>query len=217
MARRASPVVLEVERKFRSLAVRDLTAASGIPPFQSLRPLGKSIIHDIYYDRGQLLSSAGLWVRQRNGSWEAKVKKGGNFTNSRFEELSDPLRISHAIKALTGINPTGIKCFGLEPIADLTTVRRSWMANQDFKIVEDEMDFGYVVGEVELQHELSGDCESKLDNEERKAEVMQEMDEKIGRFMSKYSWAFCQGEPEGKLTAYFKKKLSPQLKSSDRS
>jgi thiamine-triphosphatase len=100
------------------------------------------------------------------------------------------------------------ECFGLEPTADLTTTRKSWLANDKFKIVEDRMDFGHVVGEVKLQCELSVSGEFDLDNEEHKKKLMQEMDESIAQFMRDYSWAFSPREPKGKLSTYFEKKLA---------
>ena len=124
-------------------------------PFQSIRSLGRHVIHDVYYDRSNILSSAGVWVRQRNGQWEAKVKRGGNFTNSRFEELSDPRAISQRIKSLTGFTYAEQDKFGLQRIATLSTTRNAWIADHEFKIVLDTMDFGHTVGEVELQQQTT--------------------------------------------------------------
>jgi len=197
--------ILEVERKFRSLAVQELTANSGSPQFQSIQSLGQRIIHDVYYDRSSLLSSAGVWVRQRNGRWEAKVKRGGNFTNSRFEELSDPRDISRCIMDLTGIGCKEHDKFGLERIASLSTTRKSWVADNEFKIVLDTMDFGHTVGEVELQQQASFKTITGLTIEQQKQKTMQKMDDRIAKFMERYSWAFCQGAPKGKLTAYFER------------
>ena len=82
--------LLEVERKFYSLTVKDLASNTSQPAFKSIRALAQQTIHDVYYDNSsRSLSSAGVWVRQRNGSWEAKVKKGGDYTNSMFEELAE--------------------------------------------------------------------------------------------------------------------------------
>jgi thiamine-triphosphatase len=197
---------LEVERKFRSLAVQELSATGGKPPFRSVRSLGQTIIHDIYYDRANLLSSAGLWVRKRNGQWEAKVKRGGNFNNSRFEELSDLRDISRYIRNLTGTRSTEKDQFGLECIATFSTLRKTWIADNEFKIVSDVMDFGHIVGEVELQKTVNLNATMVLSNEQQKQILMQEMDEKIAEFMERYSWAFNPGVPKGKLTAYFERK-----------
>ncbi|PVH91015.1 hypothetical protein DM02DRAFT_577389 [Periconia macrospinosa] len=195
--------ILEVERKFRSLAVQELTSNSGYPPFRSIRSLGQQTMHDVYYDRSSILSSAGVWVRQRNGQWEAKVKKGGNFTNSRFEELSDPRAISRCIKDLTGFICTEQEQFGLERIATLSTARKAWIADNKFRIVVDTMDFGHTVGEIELQQEKTFTATANLSIEQQKQKTMEEMDNRIAKFMDRYSWAFCRGVPKGKLTAYF--------------
>ncbi|RYO83097.1 hypothetical protein DL764_009503 [Monosporascus ibericus] len=200
--------LLEVERKFRSLAVPKLSGHGGTPPFQSLQPLGSQKIYDVYYDRSNVLSTAGLWVRNRNGQWEAKMRKGGNFANSMFEELSDTHAILSAVRQLTGLPAKEAESFGLEPIATLLTNRMSWLANEEFRIVLDEMDFGHTVGEVELQRhvELTGTTASI---EEQKGRVMQEMDRNIALFMERYSWAFSPGDPKGKLSAYFEWKSEP--------
>jgi thiamine-triphosphatase len=197
--------ILEVERKFRSLAVQELASNNRYPPFQSIRSLGQQIIHDVYYDRSSNLSSAGVWVRQRNGQWEAKVKKGGNFTNSRFEELSDPRAISQCVKDLTGIRCTEQEQFGLQRIATLSTTRKAWIADNEFRIVLDTMDFGHSVGEVELQQQTTFTATASLSIEQQKQRKMQEMDDRIAKFMEQYSWAFCRGVPKGKLTAYFER------------
>lgn len=197
--------VLEVERKFQSLAVRDLTAHCGNPGFRSLRPLGQKLLHDVYYDRQGLLSSSGLWVRRRNGEWEAKVKQGGNFTNSRLEELNDVHSISKLVEAITGDRSSPNECFGLNTIAEFTTTRQSWIADGEFKIVLDDMDFGHTVGEIEKKEIL---ITSQLSIDQQKGAILQEMDEKIARFMDRYAWAFHVGTPKGKLTAYLERKAS---------
>lgn len=197
--------ILEVERKFRALAVQELTSSNGNPPFKSIRSLGQQVIHDVYYDRSSLLCSSGLWVRQRNGKWEAKVKKGGNLTNSRFEELSDPRDISKCIQKITGVGCMEQDQFGLERIATLSTIRKSWIADDEFQIVLDSMDFGHTVGEVELQHQKEFADTMSMSIEQQKQSTMQEMDIKIAKFMERYSWAFSPGVPKGKLTAYFER------------
>ncbi|KAL6874835.1 CYTH-like domain-containing protein [Trichoderma novae-zelandiae] len=195
--------VLEVERKFRSLAVPQLTQYGGLPHFKSLQRLPVQTIHDSYYDKLGLLSKSGAWVRKRNGSWEAKIKKGGSFLNSRFEELSGIQDISTYIKKATGIDDTEARHFGLEPIAVFTTTREAWIADDDeFIIALDTMDFGHQVGEVELQKTLVG-VDGREPTEQQKQDEMQLMDERIVEFMKTYAWAFSPGRPTGKVTAYF--------------
>lgn len=196
-----TPCVLEVERKFRSLAVHELTRRGGIPHFKSLQKLPTQNLHDAYYDRANLLSSAGAWVRNRNGEWQAKIRKGGNFTNSMFEELRGARDISTYISRVTSLPCTEANNFGLRPIAEFSTRREAWIADDEFHIVLDTMDFGHEVGEVELQQVLA----ENDPEEQQKQRMMREMDEKISLFMRQYGWAFSSGEPKGKLTAYFER------------
>jgi len=197
--------VLEVERKFCLLKASRLISNSGRPPFLKISYLGRQIIHDIYYDRSNLLSAAGLWVRQRNGQWEAKLRRGGDFTNSRFEELSSPCDISRHIMNITGHHHTEENRFGLVQMASFTTSRETWLADLEFKIVLDTMDFGHIVGEVELEQHISFGGSSQAHIEQLRQQRLQKMDDRITQFMDRYSWAFVLGQPVGKLTAYFDK------------
>ena len=69
--------VLEVERKFLPTAtsISLLRTNTGKPPFRSFESLGVSHTHDVYYDRENVLLSQGIYVRRRNGNWEAKVRQ----------------------------------------------------------------------------------------------------------------------------------------------
>lgn len=185
--------------------VPDLISNGGNPPFRSIQKLDQRTIHDVYYDRSNLLASAGVWVRQRNGHWEAKVKSGGDFTNSKFEELANLYDISKCVQNVTGIRCSAGDHFGLERIATLSTLRKSWIADDDFKIVLDTLDFGHVVGEVELQQQKVFMATTNMSVEQQKQSAMQEMDSRIAGFMERYSWAFHPGVPKGKLTAYFER------------
>lgn len=199
-----APCVLEVERKFRSLAVHQLTREGGIPHFKSLGKCPHKTIHDTYYDRDDALSSAGAWVRNRNGIWQAKIRKGGDYTNSRFEELVGAGDVGDCVKRLLGIRDLGTEFFGLTPTASFTTVRQSWIADGEFHIIVDTMDFGHEVGEIELERTVAG-VGGEVPSEVWKQKALQEMDERISAFMMRYSWAFTSGKPTGKLTAYFEK------------
>ncbi|KAK3346026.1 CYTH-like domain-containing protein [Lasiosphaeria hispida] len=191
--------ILEVERKFLTLAVPNLTqhgGGSGRPHFASLRALPTTTIHDTYFDRHDALSAAGAWVRCRNGAWQAKIRRGGDLTNSRFEEVEDVGAIAGHVARVLG-RAEG-RDFGLRVMADFVTTREAWVADGEFVIVRDWMDFGHEVGEVELQEVVEG-------SEEEKGRRMEEMDCRIGRFMERYAWAFVVGKPKGKLVAYFEK------------
>lgn len=199
----ARTCVLEVERKFHSLAVRELASTQANPSFLSIQPRSPRTIHDEYYDRHNLLSSAGVWVRRRNGQWEAKIKKGGTYINSRFQELSDHHDIAKCVAEITGSRDSVNTQFGLERIADLITFRKSWIADGEFKITVDTTDFGHVVGEVELEQRMKLVRSAHDDTEQEMKKIMREMDLRIAEFMERYSWAFHPGIPKGKLTAYF--------------
>ena len=196
--------LLEVERKFCSLAVKDLTYNTGRPAFKSIRALAQKTIHDVYYDNssGSLISS-GIYVRQRNGFWEAKVRAGGDYTNSMFEELTGTEPVRRCVMDVIGEKNCEKDHFGLNPIATLSTDRQSWIADNEFKIVLDTMNFGHMVGEVELQEEVQFTATANSPIEQQKREKMKEMDKRIEAFMDRYSWAFHLGIPRGKLTAYF--------------
>lgn len=190
--------ILEVERKFRRLAAKTLTREGGVPPFRSLQSLPIKTIHDIYYDKADILYNAGTWVRRRNGQWEAKIRLGGDLVNSRFEELKGAREIAACVRRIMG-NDIEEDCnFGLVTMAEFTTTRETWVADGEFSIVRDRTDFGHEVGEVELQAEV----DALTENEKKR--VMAGMDERIGQFMERYSWAFVQGKAVGKLTAYAK-------------
>lgn len=197
--------ILEVERKFRCLAINRLLIDGGFPPFRSLRYCGKHSFHDIYFDHRGILCSRGVWVRQRNGCWQAKIRRGGDYNNSKFEELSAPNQIADYLEELTGVRNTERDKFGLKQTASFTTGRESWKADKDFTIVQDVTDFGHTVGEVELEYYLEQEGNSSCDNGQLGESKMADMDARISAFMKRYSWAFCAGVPKGKLTAYFEK------------
>ncbi|KAK3306520.1 CYTH-like domain-containing protein [Chaetomium strumarium] len=230
-ARQTKPrptTILEVERKFRRLAVPTLTDICTTtttknhsnrycykynpnPNFRSVVPLPTRTIHDIYYDTPDhtLCTSGGAWIRRRNGEWQAKLKRGGDFVNSRFEELRGAREIGNCIRSILGgvssgggvvvFQHEGENNFGLEKLAEFVTTREAWLVDGEFKVVRDRMDFGHEVGEVELQVEVPIDEAEK----ERGAVMMEEMDRRIEGFMKRYAWVWETGEAVGKLTAYF--------------
>ena len=94
--------LIEVERKFQCnrQSIERFRANRGVPAFRSLDYLGRSSFEDIYFDREKTLSARGIWVRKRNGHWQAKVRQGGSFANSQFEEVSNPGEIAQMILKL---------------------------------------------------------------------------------------------------------------------
>jgi thiamine-triphosphatase len=191
--------LIEVERKFCSTGPATILVG-GHPPFQSLAYHGSRKFTDKYFDRGQLLRSAGIYIRQRDNCWEAKVKKGGDYINSQFEETICVSKITAYAHNIAGVQGrlSSKNNFLLDKVADFKTTRYSWTANGKFKIVVDTTDFGHTVGEVELDGEVNTRAELKND-----LKCLAEMDQEIVDFMKMYPWAFPPGEPKGKLSAYF--------------
>lgn len=69
------------------------------------------------------------------------------------------------------------------------------------------MDFSHIVGEVELQQTILTN-NTGIFIEKEKQRLMQQMDDRIAKFMERYAWAFRPGVPKGKLTAYFERNAS---------
>ena len=217
---KAPTTIPEVERKFRRLTLPTLAAIPShnntntnthpskpkyTPIFQSILPLPTRQIHDIYFDTPRRsLGAAGAWIRKRNGAWEAKVRRGGGFVNSRFGELKGVRAVRSCVEKIleresgVAVEEEG-QNFGLEKLAEFVTTREAWVADEEFKVVRDRMDFGHEVGEVELQVEWAEGGEGLAGKEV----VMEEMDRRIEGFMKRYWWAWEEGEAVGKLTAYF--------------
>jgi len=65
---------LEVERKFfvTPVALSYLRSNGGGSRFKKYESLGTQTTQDTYYDRNGSLLSKGVYIRQRNGHWEAK-------------------------------------------------------------------------------------------------------------------------------------------------
>lgn len=211
--------VIEVERKFQyhPKFVKRFRMNDGNPPFRQLDFRGKDSFRDVYYDyKNETLTKSGLWVRQRNGQWEAKVKQNGDFTNSQFEEVKGRrgvlellLQLEHQrylenqsqAYNLPRLDPRD-PSFGLSVFADLRTTREAWVVNDAFNVVLDTTDFGHGVGEVELEETFTVPAEDS-DFPEAKRQFGADMDQRIECFMKEHAWAFPPGKPIGKLTAYF--------------
>lgn len=188
--------ILEVERKFRCNpgTAHIIHTNQGTPPFQQFAFKGHKNFEDVYYDSKNLLSSRGIWVRKRDGIWQAKVRRGGDFTNSQFGELEGPESIRDMVESLDIGVPLTTANFGLTKIAKFETKRAVWSAAEMYEIAVDSTNFGHLVGEVELQQEVVTEWEEGLANR---------LDTQIEAFMKKHSWAFPSGKAVGKLSAYF--------------
>lgn len=214
-----APPILEVERKFAptTLSMQLLAQNAGEPPFTSILHQGNTKFEDTYYDTAQDdLCHAGVWIRRRDAHWEAKVRVGGDYTNSAFEELTD---VAHIAKLLGGLLPGatlsvggGLQGGGVVEVARFASHRRKFLVDGRFTVVLDTTDFGHVVGEVELEKnvqtaEVEGDegmaAAAAAGVGYDRAQVIADMDREIDHFMKSYAWAFPPGKPVGKLTAYF--------------
>lgn len=203
--------VIEVERKFHpsDLTTQKFRDNRGIPPFRRLEHLGKREFEDVYFDRDNQLSANGIWVRKRDGHWQAKIRpdaKRGSFNNSQFEEFTKTADIARMIQNRInhGTIASPEEDFGLAQIARFTTYREMWKVNDKFNIVFDQTDFGHVVGEVELEGELHIDEDEEKALRQKQAAIAK-MDQEIEALIKKYSWAFPAEKPVGKLSAYFAK------------
>jgi thiamine-triphosphatase len=204
--------LLEIERKFffNLSLLHQFRLNRGTPAFQALVYLGQKTMHDVYYDKRvdngsrMLLSSNGIWLRQRNGEWQAKARHRSSVWGSDspldvgtvFKELLCPAEI-HALLSrymqLPPLDESVHRRFGLDMIADFTACREKYHAGSRFHVVLDHTNFGHRVGEVEVMA-LSADA------------VQAQHD--IDAFMAKYAWFFVStgGRPiRGKLAAYLER------------
>ncbi|KAF1999152.1 hypothetical protein P154DRAFT_417075, partial [Amniculicola lignicola CBS 123094] len=203
--------ILEVERKFTptTTSISLLRANTGSPPFKAHAPLGISYTHNVYFDHvayRDLFMSRGIYIRQRNGFWEAKARLGGDFVNSKFTEYMGSEAVQGVVTevlANAGLQNGRVRYVeemeglkGLSPIANFVTRRETWEV-EDYKVVADETDFGCKVGEVELTDTVREGWDV--------TKVGEMMDKRIERFMERHYWAFpvTAKEVQGKLTAYF--------------
>ena len=201
--------MLEVERKFCPLAAALIVRNAGFPPFRRFLPQPQKVFRDTYYDHGEVLRKAGIWVRKREEQWEAKVKVGGDYINSQFQEVRGPKAVDAAISScLQGYRrspvkrplhlPSAFDASNIGPVAEFVTTRDSWTVDDEYTIVIDSTDFGHIVGEVELEYDHPDHL-----LEDAKNVFLKQANEKIASFMRHYAWAFPPGECKGKLTAYF--------------
>lgn len=200
---------LEVERKFfvTPVAVSYLRSNGGGSRFKKYESLGMQTTHDTYYDRNGLLFSKGVYIRRRNGNWEAKIRTAGDFINSAFTEVDGNNAVKEVIEQnlVVSADRLGIEEI-LKPCAEFVTERESWMIDGRFKVDVDTTDFGHIVGEVELTGNLRyANSKYGEKEEEDEKQLRQKMDQDIQAFMQSHPQAFPAGRPLGKLSAYFHK------------
>ncbi|OJD09858.1 hypothetical protein AJ78_08894 [Emergomyces pasteurianus Ep9510] len=126
-----------VERKFlvTPAAVSSLRYNGEGSGFTSHGSLGNQTTHDTYYDKNGLLFSKGVYVRRRNGHWEAKIRAGGNFINSSFMEVDGNDAVKEIIKCnlIHARDSHSIEEM-LEPCAAFVTERESWRIDGRFRV-----------------------------------------------------------------------------------
>lgn len=191
-----------------------------------------------------ILARNGIWVRQRNDVWQAKQRvvlaqhvgpkpehidstpnERDHYLRTVFKELSCPREIHALVTSyVPSLSSSSTSTphnsnFGLQPIANFTTSRSTFLADERFHVVLDETCFGHRVGEVELLAEPGSE---------------QQAQREIDRFMETYAWFFLSSssssssssrrrvssvdggtdgkedgkdltEVKGKLTAYFER------------
>ncbi|KAI9732881.1 MAG: hypothetical protein M1834_003821 [Cirrosporium novae-zelandiae] len=197
-------MLLEVEQKF-VVALSNLTkfrVNRGTPPFKSLKFSKNITFEDVYYDHNNILSGLGIWIRKRDNQWEAKRRISGDYLRSTFDETGNPDQIHGMLKDLIPyrVLKSPERNFGLDVLARFRTTRETYIANEKYTIVLDSTDFGHMVGEIEVMGEDETKAHQEIDN-----------------FRQQHSWFFESGNPEGKLSAYFRKFGRQQLFGERRS
>ncbi|KAK3178568.1 hypothetical protein OEA41_000705 [Lepraria neglecta] len=178
-------------------------------PFKKLHELNLESLRDTYYEKGNQLSSTGLWVRKRQQvvfphinpllegeltpgavSWQAKQKR-------RVAQTEDKSQILQMVRSRFPKCPCHKKSFGLDVLAEFEAIRYTFLADDKFTIVLDNTDFDHQVGEVELVVEPEDVDEAHTD---------------IDAFLEESAWFYDTSNPKGKLTAYFEKFGYPKEK-----
>jgi thiamine-triphosphatase len=157
----------------------------------------------------------GIYVRLRNGKWEAKARQAGGFVNSQFAEYKGFEDVDALVQEAFGGRIEGQFLYSLHRIAEFSTRREKWDI-AGFEVVVDETDFGHTVGEVELCEWVERQPEESDENHKRNIRAMgMMMDMRIEPFMKEHRQVFpplpsgTHPKPVGKLSAYFawKKKM----------
>lgn len=216
-------IALEIERKFTptSSALALLRANAGTPPFTKLAYLGQHTLNDTYFDKDGIFLRQGIYVRLRNSSWEVKVTNHGANNQAEnlgkegceaFTEYTNLVAICRLVRgtlqsikcgaqlaqeeARTGHDEDDCILDELNPIAKIHAKRDEWDID-GFRVVIDETQWGYCIGEVELTRTVS---------EDERVTAAKDMDEDIMAFMEEHPDVFSGGKerPMGKLSAYWR-------------
>lgn len=198
------------------------------------------LINDQYFDLDHALSSKSIWIRRRTertllshdfpfqmqnkefSEWEAKVRVGGDYQSSQFEELAGEERVMSLVKQ----HLPDPSC--LQKMVDIDTFREAWtvrehvekaIAEQDQRmlividtssaggvvkgLMDEEPMFRHVVGEVELVAKLELEQE-EANKAVAKRAVSGMLKTKLDMFMARHQPLFpTRPVPIGKLSAYF--------------
>lgn len=214
--------LLEIEQKFTILPslIQTFRLNKGTPQFTSLKSLGTIHINDAYFEdkKIQILSKNGVWIRRRDGIWEAKRRpttqpsvnvnvNGGNggdpvlavYNRTAFEEIRCHQQIQSLINTYIPNTPDSSRNFDLDISCQFRTKRETYLIDGKFSVMLDETSFGHSTGEVEVEVEID------MAEGKGKKVAIEKAHADIGEFLDKYSWFFRAGkeEPKGKLCAYF--------------
>lgn len=217
----------------------------------------KDFIRDTYYDLNDRLSKKGIWVRYRSANFsprpgldsllygksfekvEAKVRLGGDYTNSQFQEIEGESNIA----ALVNMHLPGVKLGDLEVLAELETERKSWVVlhrdgypatfdtflgmnlrlvlddvTEPFQTKREGVPFKHQIGELEYTTTLGSSpntimrSANKLARTDMREYAAGEMASILAELMSeRYDLFACFPVPLGKLSAYFEWKRNQAL------
>lgn len=221
---------IEVERKFNITAALSthLSKPSGhalftVPHHHNQQHAAvfrrEVLIHDEYFDQDGTLEAHNIWLRERSifpvpGGppstivWEAKIRNGGDQTNSHFIEVCGRSQI---LSTLAGLD-LPLKWFPLrrrgtalqlKTTAWIFFTREIWDV-ADMTLVLDKARELPDVGEVEMTKTIGGDgAESIIEDGKMIVDARQAMDKKLTEFMTANQTLFpVVPHPVGKLQAY---------------
>lgn len=244
---------LEVERKFvptsfltKHAADLSKTTNTFAAPTSNtasdliLTSLPRKRITDKYFDVKGEFERRGIWIRWRKeqltkpdgtdaapseGTWEAKVKRGGDYLNSQFREVHG----RDAVEELMAEAGVGDSIFDLRYELGFVADRVSWAIKDgsvegkdgsSMTVVLDTITaslegpngdhpkyFTHQVGELELEKTVTTESSESKEHEEICTSEVQRMNKQLATFMSAHPDLFAgKGIPVGKVTAYTKYK-----------
>lgn len=253
--------LLEVERKFvPTPALKALVndspqthpfhlATTPVSSRKILTRLTRKLVTDKYFDRKGQLESHGIWVRWRKeqvtkhdgtdaepaqGFWEAKVKQGGDFVDSKFIEVQGRDAVENVMDSVGVCDSIFDLKFELGFMADrvswdvksvdgeqsehddhdatMTLIVDTMIASLEGPNGEYPKNFAHQVGELELQkpivsasHHPNDHPLSCTKHSQLRAAEGDKMHEQLETFMDAHPEIFTgEGKPVGKLTAYIR-------------